>query len=131
MAEAYQFELVSPERLLLSEQVEDVVIPGTDGEMTVMALHAPAMTTIRPGVVTVIQERGAEKFVVFGGFADIMPQAARCWPNLPFVFPSSIAANSSAICSLPARMCATPRTMLSRAKAQEYLDNLTTMQAAL
>jgi F-type H+-transporting ATPase subunit epsilon len=45
MAQAYKFDLVSPERLLLSEQVDAVVIPASDGEMTVMALHAPAMTT--------------------------------------------------------------------------------------
>ena len=74
MAEAFQFELVSPERLLVSEQVEFVVIPGAEGEMTVMANHAPVMTTIKPGVVTVKTAAGAtERYVVFGGFADILP----------------------------------------------------------
>ena len=74
MAEAFQFELVSPERLLVSEQVEWVVIPGTEGEMTVLADHAPVMTTIKPGVVTVKPQGGAEeRYVVFGGFADILP----------------------------------------------------------
>jgi len=48
MAESFQFELVSPERLLVSTQVESVVIPGAEGEMTVMARHAPVMTTIKP-----------------------------------------------------------------------------------
>ena len=68
MAEAFQFELVSPERLLVSEKVEFVVIPGTEGEMTVMANHAPVMSTVKPGVVTVKPVSGAEqKFVVFGG----------------------------------------------------------------
>ncbi len=74
MAEAFQFELVSPERLLVSEQVEFVVIPGAEGEMTVMANHAPVMTTIKPGVVTVKTAAGAtERYCVFGGFADILP----------------------------------------------------------
>ncbi len=74
MAEAFQFELVSPERLLVSEQVESVVIPGAEGEMTVMANHAPVMTTVKPGVVTVRTAAGAtERYVVFGGFADILP----------------------------------------------------------
>jgi F-type H+-transporting ATPase subunit epsilon len=74
MAESFQFELVSPERLLVSEKVESVVIPGTEGEMTVMANHAPVMTTIKPGVVTVNPVSGsAERYVVFGGFADILP----------------------------------------------------------
>lgn len=77
MAEAYKFELVSPERLLVSEDVESVVIPGTEGEMTVMAKHAPVMSTVKPGVVTVKPIAGGEqKFVVFGGFADILPE--RC-----------------------------------------------------
>ncbi|TIU20536.1 MAG: F0F1 ATP synthase subunit epsilon, partial [Mesorhizobium sp.] len=74
MAEAFKFELVSPERLLVSEQVEFVVIPGVDGEMTVLAQHAPVMTMIKPGVVTVKTAAGAEeRYVVFGGFADILP----------------------------------------------------------
>src|SRR5690606_16116904 len=75
MAEAFKFELVSPERLLVSEEVESVIIPGSDGEMTVMARHAPVMTTIKPGVVTVRPVSGAEeRYVVFGGFADILPE---------------------------------------------------------
>ncbi|OBZ94381.1 ATP synthase F0F1 subunit epsilon [Pararhizobium polonicum] len=70
----FNFELVSPERLLLSERVSEVVIPATDGEMTVMANHAPTMTTIKPGVVTVKAADGkVSRYVVFGGFADILP----------------------------------------------------------
>lgn len=74
MADTFKFELVSPERLLFSEQVSEVVIPATLGEMTVLANHAPTMTTIKPGVVTVKLASGqTEKYVVFGGFADILP----------------------------------------------------------
>ena len=74
MAQSFKFELVSPERLLVSEDVESVVIPGTEGEMTVMAEHAPVMTTVKPGVVTVKPASGSEeRYVVFGGFADILP----------------------------------------------------------
>ena len=71
---AYKFDLVSPERLLVSQEIESVVIPGTEGEMTVMVNHAPVMATVKPGVVTVKPVSGPEqKFVVFGGFADILP----------------------------------------------------------
>jgi F-type H+-transporting ATPase subunit epsilon len=74
MAEAFKFELVSPERLLVSAEVQSVVIPGAEGEMTVLAKHAPVMTTIKPGVVTVKLVSGEEeRYVVFGGFADIVP----------------------------------------------------------
>jgi F-type H+-transporting ATPase subunit epsilon len=74
MADSFSFELVSPERLLLSASATEVVLPATEGEMTVMAEHAPFMTTIRPGVVTVKEASGvSQAFVVFGGFADILP----------------------------------------------------------
>lgn len=74
MADAFKFELVSPERLLVSEQVTEVIIPATLGEMTVLAKHAPTMTTIKAGVVTVKAASGqVHKYVVFGGFADITP----------------------------------------------------------
>ena len=74
MADNFNFELVSPERLLVSGSVSEVVIPATEGEMTVMANHAPTMTTIKPGIVTVKFADGRkERYVVFGGFADIVP----------------------------------------------------------
>ena len=53
MAEPFQFELVSPERLLLSELVDQVVVPGSEGYFTVLKGHAPFMSTLRPGVVDV------------------------------------------------------------------------------
>jgi F-type H+-transporting ATPase subunit epsilon len=75
MAESFKFELVSPERLLLSEEAVEVVVPGSEGEMTVMAKHAPVMTSVKPGVVTVKTAAGAtDRYVVFGGFADILPE---------------------------------------------------------
>ena len=74
MADSFNFELVSPERLLVSGSVSSVVIPATEGEMTVMANHAPTMTTIKPGIVTVKTADGKkDRYVVFGGFADIVP----------------------------------------------------------
>ncbi|MDH6267744.1 F-type H+-transporting ATPase subunit epsilon [Rhizobium sp. SG_E_25_P2] len=74
MADSFSFELVSPERLLMSASATEVVLPATEGEMAVMANHAPFMTTIRPGVITVKEASGqTQKFVVFGGFADIVP----------------------------------------------------------
>ena len=76
MADSFKFELVSPERLLVSEEIESVVIPGTEGEMTVMAHHAPVMSTLKPGVVTVGKPGGqTDRYVVFGGFADVLPES--------------------------------------------------------
>src|SRR6056297_846014 len=71
MAETMQFDLVSPERSLMSDQVKSVQIPGADGDMTAMPNHAPLITTLRPGILTVETEKGTEEFVVTGGFAEI------------------------------------------------------------
>ena len=74
MAQSFAFELVSPEKLFLSEQVLQVVVPGSEGYFTVMANHAPVMTTIKPGVVEVTLESGDEKrMLIRGGFADVSP----------------------------------------------------------
>ena len=70
MAETVQFDLVSPERLL-TKAVDEVQIPGADGDMTVMAHHAPLITTLRPGLVRVTSREGETEYVVTGGFAEI------------------------------------------------------------
>ncbi len=69
---AFHFELVSPEQLLFSGEVESVVVPGMEGQFTVLKDHAPVMTTLKPGVVEV-EESASKKRRVFvrGGFADI------------------------------------------------------------
>ena len=71
------FELVSPERLLLSEEVDMVVVPGDEGDFGVLTRHAPMISTLRPGVIQV-HDGGAvtESIFVAGGFAEVTP--ARC-----------------------------------------------------
>lgn len=72
MASGFKFELVSPERLLLSEQVTSVLAPGTEGYFTVMAGHAPLMATLKPGMVEAqLVSGGTKRIYVQGGFADI------------------------------------------------------------
>jgi F-type H+-transporting ATPase subunit epsilon len=77
MADKVNFELVSPERLLMSVQAEMVVVPGADGDFGVMAGHAPVISTIRPGVVMVHKGEGSapERLFVRGGFAEVTAQA--------------------------------------------------------
>lgn len=70
MAESFQFELVSPERLLMSEPVEQVVVPGSEGQFTVMKGHAPFMTTLRPGVIDIVRGTQTTRIFIRGGFAD-------------------------------------------------------------
>jgi F-type H+-transporting ATPase subunit epsilon len=132
MAEAFKFELVSPERLLVSEQVESVVIPGAEGEMTVMAHHAPVMTTIKPGVVTVKTAAGKEeRYVVFGGFADILPSGCTLLAE------SATHVNDIDRADLTRRIqeakedAADAKDDESRAKAEQFLSQLTTLEGAL
>ena len=72
---ALHFELVSPARLLFSGDVASVILPGTEGEMTILPQHAPLLATLKPGVVTVTKDGGAsERIFVRGGFAEVNPQ---------------------------------------------------------
>ena len=66
----FQFDLVSPERLLFSGEVDQVDIPGTEGDFGVLAGHAPVIASIRPGIMTVFSGGNRERIVVLGGIAD-------------------------------------------------------------
>ena len=66
-----QVDVVSPEKLLFSSEAISVEIPGADGDMTAMANHAPLITTLRPGVLRVVQEKETSEYVVTGGFAEL------------------------------------------------------------
>jgi F-type H+-transporting ATPase subunit epsilon len=69
-----RFELVAPERLLFSGDVAQVVVPGSEGEFTVLPLHAPVLSTLKPGVLTVTGLSGeSERIFVRGGFAEVNP----------------------------------------------------------
>ena len=79
MAEKLQFELVSPEKLLLSEAVAMVVVPGGEGNFGVLPGHALLISTVRPGVIDVYadeQSQVSERIFVSGGFAEVTPE--RC-----------------------------------------------------
>lgn len=76
MADTMQFDLVSPERSLVSFPVREVRLPGSDGDLTAMPGHAPTIVTLRPGIVTVVAaDGGATEFAVTGGFAEINGQS--------------------------------------------------------
>jgi F-type H+-transporting ATPase subunit epsilon len=74
MAEGTKLEIVSPERLVLSEMVRSVTVPGSEGYFTVLGEHAPLMTVLKPGFVTAVTEAGTNHAIfVRGGFADVSP----------------------------------------------------------
>jgi F-type H+-transporting ATPase subunit epsilon len=75
MAERVQFELVTPERLVLAEMVEMVVIPGTEGNFGVLPGHAPLISTIRPGTIDIYEGQTiARQIFVVSGIAEVTPE---------------------------------------------------------
>ena len=70
----FHFNLVAPDKLLFSGEVDQVDIPGMDGDFGVLADHAPLVALLRPGVLTVRVGSDAQRLVVFGGFAEVSPQ---------------------------------------------------------
>ncbi|MBF0340388.1 MAG: ATP synthase F1 subunit epsilon [Magnetococcales bacterium] len=74
MSIVIQMELVTPEALLLSEEAMLVTAPGAEGYFGVMSGHAPFVTLLKPGVLTVGEGDDARHFVVAGGFAEVMPE---------------------------------------------------------
>ena len=72
MAELH-LDFVSPERVLFSGEVDQVDLPGAEGDMGILAGHAPLVTTLRPGIVTIFRGGAREPVVVTGGFAEVGP----------------------------------------------------------
>ena len=67
------FEFVSPVSVLFSGDVDQVDLPGTEGDLGILGGHAPLVTTLRPGLVTIIRGTTREPVVVIGGFAEVSP----------------------------------------------------------
>ncbi len=75
MADTFKFELVSPERLLVSGEVEQVLVPGSEGDFTMLAHHAPLLTSLRPGLLEIVSGAAERRrYFVRGGFAEVGPQ---------------------------------------------------------
>jgi len=115
-------EIVSPERLLVSETAQSVTIPGTEGYFTVLGEHAPLMTTLRPGFITAVTATGQHVYFVRGGFADVAPEgltilAEQALPIAEFD-PSSIDAD---VASAEAAVAAAS-TIEEKSAATEKLD---------
>ena len=69
----FHFDLVAPEKLLFAGEVAQVDLPGSEGDLGVLAGHAPLVTALRPGIIVVFREAGDLRVVVNGGFAEVGP----------------------------------------------------------
>jgi F-type H+-transporting ATPase subunit epsilon len=129
---SFPFELVSPERLLFTGDVESVVVPGTEGEFTVMKDHAPLMSTLKPGVVTVL-ETGAKQTRLFvrGGFADVAPTGLTILAESAVPLEQLDAAKLEAEIQDAREDVSDARSDETRRLAQEKFDQLNELRGAL
>ena len=74
MPDAFHFDLVSPEKMVFSGDVEQVDVPGAEGDFGVLAHHAPLIAMLKPGILTIRATSGTERIVVVGGFAEVNGQ---------------------------------------------------------
>lgn len=132
MTDKIPFDLVSPERLLLSEEAEMVTLPGTEGDLGVLSGHEPLITTLRPGVIDVKGGTlGDQRFFVLGGFAEINPERVTVLAEEALPMAELDAA------ALDRRISDTNEDLLlakddaSRARIVETLDCLSQLRAAL
>lgn len=73
MADTFKFELVSPERVLLSVDAEQTVVPGSEGEFTMLPGHSPVVATLRPGIIDVTTGGTHKRLFVKSGFCEVAP----------------------------------------------------------
>ena len=132
MADKIHFDLVSPEQMLLSEDVTMVTLPGTEGYFGVLAGHAPVISTLRPGVIEVTGgESGDLRLFVRGGFAEVDPK------KVVVLAEEAISLDDFDVEALDARIrdaeedLAAAKDEAARARAGEALDYLRQLRAAL
>ena len=129
---ALHFELVSPARLLFSGEVASVQIPGSEGEMTILANHAPVLATLKPGVVVVAKDSGAaEKIFVRGGFAEVNASGLTVLAETAIPLADLDAAAIAAQIKDAEEDVADAKSDDTRAKANETLDHLRSLAAVL
>lgn len=75
MAGTFRFELVSPERVVFSGDASEVIVPGMDGQFTVLAGHAPVISTLRPGTMVIKAAAGERRVFVASGIAEVEPDS--------------------------------------------------------
>ena len=130
MAETISFDLVSPERLVLSTRAEMVTIPGTDGYMGVMAGHMALISTLRPGVVDMLKDGKDTKYFIRGGFAEVNAE------KITVLAEEAIPLAELAVETIDQRIrdaeedLAAAKTDAERHKAAETLDDLRLVRAA-
>jgi F-type H+-transporting ATPase subunit epsilon len=132
MPDPFKFELVSPERLLVSGDVEQVLVPGAEGDMTVLAHHAPLLTTLRPGLLDIGFPGGEHRrFFIRGGFAEVGPSGLTVLAETAIDLVELDAGQLAQAVKNAEEDVADANDDLVRDRAQTKLDHLRQVQSAL
>ncbi|MGO9701537.1 MAG: F0F1 ATP synthase subunit epsilon [Xanthobacteraceae bacterium] len=131
MADALHFEFVSPESVLFSGDVDQVDLPGAEGDMGILAGHAPLVTTVRPGIVTIYRGGAREPVVVTGGFAEVGPAGLTVLANRAVARETFDTATLAAEIKDTEEDIADTADQAERDKLTRHLDQLKALQAAL
>ena len=128
---ALHFEFVSPERVLFSGEVDQVDLPGAEGDMGILPGHAPLVTALRPGIVTIFNGGKREPVVVIGGFAEVSPS------GLTVLADSAVARDDFDMTTLASEIKDAEEDFADctddaqRDKLARHLEQLKSLQAAL
>ena len=128
---ALHFEFVSPESVLFSGEVDQVDLPGAEGDLGIFANHAPMVTTLRPGIVTVFRGGAREAIVVTGGFAEVGPGGLTILADLAVARADFDMAALAAEIKDAEEDVADATDQALRDKLVRHLDQLKALQAAL
>ncbi len=132
MAELLKFELVSPEKLLMSADVQSVVIPGAEGDFGVFVNHAPVLSTMRPGIVDITAADGKnERIFVRGGFAEVNPKGLTVLAEQAVNMDEMDAAALAQHIKNAQEDVNDATSDAKKQKAQEMLDQLKQLEASL
>lgn len=132
MSAPFPFELVSPEKLLFTGDVEAVVVPGTEGEFTVLKDHAPVMSVLKPGIVVIDATATAKtRLFVRGGFADVSPNGLTILAEYAIPLEDLDAARLDADLKNAEDDLADAKDDEARRRAAEKRDQLNELRAAL
>ena len=124
----FHFDLVSPEKLAFSGEVDQVDIPGVEGDLGVMAGHAPTVAAIRPGILTITVGGKHEKIIVLGGLAEVSEKGLTVLADVATSLDDLDRAQFAAqIAEMEAGLKEEEGTALDRAVAR--LDHFKTIQA--
>ena len=127
----FHFDIVSPERVIFSGEVDQVDVPGSEGDFGVLAGHAPLVALLRPGILTVFRGGEAQRIMVVGGFAEVNPDGLTVLADVAMpvdeVDPATIAAEIKDA----EEDVADATSDAIRDKARQKLEQLRAVQAVL